>query len=197
MTGVVGTIWALLPKSKLPLHIYRAHSRLPTIKLEAAMAPGDVPCLPGTTVESAKYRCRTVVSLMPCYCSENTTELVIDMATWPVPGCQALAPRDLLHGTANDDVKNNLSPAEALYIQRLSWTTAGRGIWRRPESNIADLKNIGSSNAGMITAGRISATFRQIPWLHLDIAGPALCRVANGYWTKEGTRVSVCLLFDF
>jgi leucyl aminopeptidase len=35
------------------------------------------------------------------------------------------------------------------------------------------LKNVGSSNAGMIAAGKFLEHFTKFPWLHLDIAGPA------------------------
>ena len=49
----------------------------------------------------------------------------------------------------------------------------------------------------MITAGKFLEHFADYPWLHLDIAGSAYLRAANGYRPKEGTGVGVRLLFDF
>jgi leucyl aminopeptidase len=65
------------------------------------------------------------------------------------------------------------------------------------KSNIADFRNLGSSNAGMITAGKFLENFVDYPWLHLDIAGPAYLRTANSYRTKDGTGVGVRLLYHF
>ena len=47
------------------------------------------------------------------------------------------------------------------------------------------MKNIGSSNASMLTARKFLEQFAtDYPSLHLDIAGPAYLRTANGYRTK-------------
>jgi leucyl aminopeptidase len=51
--------------------------------------------------------------------------------------------------------------------------------------------------AGAITAGKFLEHFTDYPWLHLDIAGPAYLRIANGYRVKEGTGVGVRLVYDF
>ena len=39
------------------------------------------------------------------------------------------------------------------------------------KSDIADIKNIGGSQAGAITAGKFLEHFIDYPWMHFDIAG--------------------------
>jgi len=74
-------------------------------------------------------------------------------------------------------------------------------LWReyrnQLNSNIADIKNLGGPNAGMITAGKFLEHFTDFPWLHFDIAGSAYLKMADGYRTKEGTGVGVRLVYDF
>ena len=91
-------------------------------------------------------------------------------------------------------------------LEESGWETYERlvefPLWKEFEdelkSSIADLKNLGTPNAAMITAGKFLEHFTgEYPWLHLDIAGPAYLRSANGYRTKEGTGVGVRLMYDF
>ena len=68
------------------------------------------------------------------------------------------------------------------------------------DSPIADIANIGERMGGMLVAGLFLKEFvdPQIPWLHLDIAGPAFnTGTAHGYTPVGGTgialRTLVCL----
>ena len=68
------------------------------------------------------------------------------------------------------------------------------------DSPIADIANIGERMGGMLVAGLFLKEFvdPQIPWLHLDIAGPAFnTGKAHGYTPVGGTgialRTLVCL----
>jgi leucyl aminopeptidase len=60
---------------------------------------------------------------------------------------------------------------------------------------VADLKNIGDGpNGGMLTAGLFLKEFvpAEIPWGHIDIAGPAFNSAgASGYLPKGGTGFGV------
>jgi leucyl aminopeptidase len=76
-------------------------------------------------------------------------------------------------------------------IYRLTSTSqeTGEKIWELPlydefhdqlRSSVADIKNIGGRPGGAITAAAFLSNFTDdVPWVHLDIAGPA--------WTQEGT----------
>ena len=61
------------------------------------------------------------------------------------------------------------------------------------DSPVADLKNIGGSYAGSLTAGLFLQEFVAdgIPWAHLDIAGPAWTDTGTGDSTKGGTGYGV------
>jgi leucyl aminopeptidase len=65
------------------------------------------------------------------------------------------------------------------------------------KSDIADLKNTGSENAGMITAGKFLEHFTAYPYIHLQIAGLAYAEKPASYHGKGGTGYGVRLLFEF
>jgi len=65
------------------------------------------------------------------------------------------------------------------------------------KSDIADIKNIGGSVAGAITAGKFLAHFAKCPIIHLDIAGPSFNEKPDNYRCQGGSGVGVRLLFNF
>ena len=198
--SVVGTMGAVA-KSKLPLHVIGLIPVTDNKIGEAAMAPGDVITMSsGTTVEvlNTDAEGRLILADALLFAQKYDPELVIDLATLTGSAVRALGNHVICYmGTANDDVKKQLESSGFNTYERLVELPLWKEFGDDLKSNIADLKNIGSSNAGMITAGKFLEHFVKYPWLHLDIAGPAYLRVANGYRTKEGTGVGVRLLFDF
>jgi leucyl aminopeptidase len=79
---------------------------------------------------------------------------------------------------------------------------AGEPVWPLPlpedyrdclDSEVADLKNIGGGRyAGALTAGLFLKEFvADVPWAHLDIAGPARSEEEEAYFTKGGTGFGV------
>ena len=83
----------------------------------------------------------------------------------------------------------------------------GERVWHLPlpdeyrsqlDSNIADVKNIGSNWGGALTAGLFLKEFvsEEVPWAHLDIAGPAFADAPWGEHPKGGTGFGVRLLVD-
>jgi len=84
---------------------------------------------------------------------------------------------------------------------------AGEPVWHLPlpeeyrkdlDSEIADLKNItGTRYGGALTAGLFLSEFTgDIPWVHLDIAGPARAPSDDGYTLKGGTGFGVRTLVE-
>ena len=65
------------------------------------------------------------------------------------------------------------------------------------KSDIADIQNVGGSDAGAITAGKFLEHFTSYPFIHLDIAGPAFIKKSDSYKGKGGTGIGVRLLYDF
>ncbi len=63
------------------------------------------------------------------------------------------------------------------------------------DSPIADLKNIGDRYGGAITAALFLEEFTDgLPWVHLDIAGPARLDKHDGHISKGGTGFAVSTL---
>jgi leucyl aminopeptidase len=83
---------------------------------------------------------------------------------------------------------------------------AGEDVWPLPlpedyrkmiDSEVADIKNIGGRYAGALTAGLFLREFvGDVPWVHLDIAGPARSEEDEGYVRKGGTGFGVRTLVE-
>ncbi len=84
---------------------------------------------------------------------------------------------------------------------------AGEGLWRLPlaaeyrediKSPVADIKNVGGGSAGAITAALFLQEFvDDVPWAHLDIAGPAFAAKDRVTCPKGGTGFGVRTLLNF
>jgi leucyl aminopeptidase len=84
---------------------------------------------------------------------------------------------------------------------------AGEKLWQLPlvkeykehiKSGVADMKNIGGAHGGAITAALILQEFvDDVPWAHLDIAGPAFAESDNALCPKGGTGFGVRTLLRF
>jgi leucyl aminopeptidase len=86
-------------------------------------------------------------------------------------------------------------------------TRAGEEVWPLPlpedyrkqiDSDVADIKNIGGGRyGGALTAGLFLKEFvGDVPWVHLDIAGPARSEEDDGYVQKGGTGFGVRTLVE-
>ncbi len=66
-------------------------------------------------------------------------------------------------------------------------------------SEIADVRNSGIRYGGAITAGLFLQEFvdPSVPWIHLDIAGPAYYEAGYSYAPKGATGVGVRTLLQF
>ena len=84
---------------------------------------------------------------------------------------------------------------------------AGESVWPLPlpeeyrkliDSDVADVKNIGGGRyAGALTAGLFLKEFvGDVPWAHLDIAGPARSDDDEGYLSKGGTGFGVRTILE-
>jgi leucyl aminopeptidase len=83
---------------------------------------------------------------------------------------------------------------------------AGEEVWQMPmfdafaeqlRSEVADCKNIGTRAGGSITAAKFLEKFvGNVPWVHLDIAGPAFAENPKPYLDGGGTGVLVRTLVE-
>ena len=66
------------------------------------------------------------------------------------------------------------------------------------KSEVADIKNVGNGRwGGAITAAKLLEEFvNEIPWVHLDIAGPSFLDKAKPWSDGGGTGVMVRTLVE-
>lgn len=203
MAGAAAVIGVLAAAAgvKLPLHIIGLIPATDNKIGDKALSPGDVIRMySGTTVEvvNTDAEGRLILADAMHYAKKYDPELVLDLATLTGAAVRALGNQAICYmGTAPRAVKATLEESGWNTYERLVELPLWKEYGDELKSHIADLKNMGSGAAGMITAGKFLEHFADYPWLHLDIAGPAYLRNANGYRTKEGTGVGVRLLFDF
>ncbi|MEO7175227.1 MAG: M17 family metallopeptidase, partial [Saprospiraceae bacterium] len=166
-----------------------------------AMVPGDVITMyGGKTVEilNTDAEGRLILADTLEYAKQYKPELVIDLATLTGAAARSLGTHGIVYmGTASEKIKLQLQKSGQEVFERLVEFPLWDEYREEIKSCIADLKNIGGVNAGMITAGKFLEQFTDYPWLHLDIAGPAYLHTASGYRSKEGTGVGVRLLIQF
>jgi leucyl aminopeptidase len=124
---------------------------------------------------------------------------IIDVAT--LTGAQVVA-----LGTRTSAVMTNNEDFSSHFV-KLTQTT-GESFWPMPlpielraslDSPIADMANIGERMGGMLVAGLFLKEFIQddLPWLHLDIAGPSFNEgAAHGYTPVGGTGVAMRSLVE-
>ena len=125
---------------------------------------------------------------------------IIDVATLTGAQVVALGTRTSAAMTNNDEFREK-------FLTVASQT--GEAFWPMPlpeelraslDSPVADIANIGERMGGMLVAGLFLKDFvdPEIPWLHLDIAGPAYNESkAHGYTPVGGTGVALRTLVAF
>jgi leucyl aminopeptidase len=166
-----------------------------------AIKPGDVLKIRnGKTVEvlNTDAEGRLILADGLSLAAEEKPDAVIDLATL-TGACVVALGMKIAGLMGNDDswIGQVRSAAER----------AGESMWHLPlpqeyrkdlDSEIADLKNItGNRGGGALTAGLFLAEFTgDVPWAHLDIAGPARASGDDGYIAKGGTGFGVRTLVE-
>ena len=129
---------------------------------------------------------------------EMKPERIIDLATL-TGACVVALGEDVVGAMTND---------QSLCDQVLSAVgQSGEEAWQLPmfpefskqlRSEIADLKNIGDGRwGGAITAGKFLEEFvSEVPWVHLDIAGPAFLDKPKPWLDVGGSGVMVRSLVE-
>jgi len=124
---------------------------------------------------------------------------IIDVAT--LTGAQVVA-----LGTRTSAVMTNSEEFSSEFLQATS--RSGESFWPMPlpielraslDSPVADMANIGDRMGGMLVAGLFLKEFvsDELPWLHLDIAGPAFNEgEPHGYTPVGGTGIALRSLVE-
>ncbi len=167
----------------------------------AAQKPGDVIRHYGgktSEVLNTDAEGRLILADALALLAEKKPSCIVDTATL-TGACMVALGTDITGAMGNDDALVE----EIVQAGR----STGDWIWPLPlhkeyrrliDSNIADIKNIGDRWGGAITAAWFLAEFvGDVPWVHLDIAGPAFSEKGNDLGPKGATGVPVRALVRF
>lgn len=198
--AVVGAVY-LAALQKLRVHVVALIPSTDNRPGGNAYAPGDVVTMyNGKTVEvlNTDAEGRMILADALSYAEKFGPELVIDAATLTGAAVRAIGTKaSIVMGNADDTYFEQLEKAGEEVYERVVrfpfWDEYGEEM----KSTIADLKNIGGANAGMITAGKFLEHFVKSPYIHMDIAGPSWLEVKQDYKGQGGTGSGVRLLYNF
>lgn len=197
---MAGTMDAI-SKNKLPVWVIALIPATDNRPGKNAYAPGDViEMYDGTTVEvlNTDAEGRMILADAIAYANRYKPEVIIDAATLTGAAVRAIGDKAaIVMGNAPKKYIKNLQKSGDKVHERLVefpfWDE-----WKEElKSDIADMKNIGSPNAGMITAGKFLEHFAKYPYIHIDIAGPAFLENGQDYKGKGGTGFGVRLMYRF
>jgi len=202
--AVVGAIIAIA-ELKLPISIDAWAPLAENMVSESATRPSDIITIyGGKTVEvlNPDAEGRLILADALVRAVEVTKDLdgVIDVAT--LTGAQIVA-----LGKRTAAVMGNDDQFREGFLEAAQ--TAGESFWPMPlpeelraslDSPVADLANIGERMGGMLVAGLFLREFvpADLPWLHLDIAGPSFNEEQpHGYTPVGGVGFAVRSLTYF
>jgi leucyl aminopeptidase len=161
----------------------------------SASRPGDVfKSLSGKTVEvlNTDAEGRLVLADAMTFACRLKPDIIVDYAT--LTGACEVALGSSCAGLFSNRDENAAAIETAAQA-------VGESLWRLPlledleaglKSDIADLKNIGGRFGGAVTAALFLQNFSEgLPWMHLDIAGPARLEKAKPYCPKGATGFGV------
>jgi len=187
--------------NKLPVHVVALIPATDNRPGKNAYAPGDVvEMYDGTTVEvlNTDAEGRMILADAIAYADKYKPEVIIDAATLTGAAVRAIGTKAAIFmGNAPRKYFKQLEKSGNKVHERLVEFPFWDEWKEEMKSDIADLKNIGSAYAGMITAGKFLEHFAKQPYIHIDIAGPAFLENPEDYKGKGGTGFGVRLMYDF
>ncbi len=194
--GVMKAVAAL----ELPIHLIGILPATENLPGGAAVKPGDVVrSLSGKTIEiiNTDAEGRLVVADAIAYARRLKPRAIIDIAT--LTGACLIA-------FGNEAIAMMGNDRKLLDALRKSGENTYERVWEMPlfeeykeylKSDIADIKNIGGRDGGLVTAAYFLYEFAgDTPWAHLDIAGTAWAEKERPYVPKGASGVGTRLVLD-
>lgn len=197
--AVIGAM-AAISSMKLPINVVGIIAACENMISGNAYRNGDIiGSMSGKFIEvvntDAEGRLTLADALTYAIEKENATK-VLDIATLTGAALVALGTSITPVVASNDEFFSILQKASI---------DSGEKIWRLPaddelkellKSDVADLKNSAGRYGGTITAGLFLKEFtKDLPWLHLDIAGSSWAESASSICPKGGTGAGVRILY--
>jgi len=203
MSGAAAVASAVcaIARAKLPVYVVGLMPATDNRPGVQALVPGDIITMHnGMTVEvlNTDAEGRLILADALSYAKRYDPALVIDLATLTGAAVRAIGMFGAvaMQSKAPEELERLKKSGYDVYerlVEFPMWDEYGEQI----KSDLADLKNLGPPEAGMITAGKFLEKFTDYPYIHLDIAGPAFIDKRSSYRGQGGTGFGVRLLFEF
>jgi leucyl aminopeptidase len=201
MSGAAAVLGAALTVARLamPVRLLAVIPAAENLPDGDAVKPGDVLTMAsGKTVEvlNTDAEGRLILADALHFACRRRPDYLVDIATLTGACANALGYNFAGSMGTSAELIDVVSQAGGETFER---------VWNLPlveehskamEGDTADLKNIGPREEGAQTAAAFLAAFvaGNIPWIHLDIAGPAIRETATTLWPKGGTGFGARLL---
>ena len=198
--GVVAGTMLCLAKRKAKANVIGLVGLVENMPSSTAQRPGDiVKSMKGDTIEviNTDAEGRLVLSDILWYAQEQFKPAgIIDLATLTGAIIVGLGYENAGVFSNDDEFCNSFLKAAG---------NENEGAWRMPlgpaydkklKSRLADMKNVGGRDAGAITAAQFIKRFikKDMPWIHLDIAGVAHTKSESTYAPSGATGWGVMSL---
>lgn len=186
---------------RLPLNIVALAPSTENMPSGSALKPGDVlRTMSGQTIEilNTDAEGRLILADALTYACRYKPAVIVDIATL-TGACRVALGQEAsgMLGTS-DTFKQKI---------RKAGEKTGERVWELPlwdgyqdliKSDIADMKNAGGRDGGVITAACLLSKFvEKYPWVHLDIAATAWTEKDRPYTPKGATGIGCRLLTQF
>lgn len=203
MAGAAAVASAIhaIASARLPVHVVGLMPATDNRPGAKALVSGDIITMhSGATVEviNTDAEGRLILADALSYARRYDPMLVIDLATLTGAAVRAIGKYGAvaLQSGAASELQQLKACGDAVYerlVEFPMWEEYGELI----KSDLADMKNLGPPEGGMITAAKFLEKFIAYPFIHLDIAGPAFIEKRDSYRGTGGTGFGVRLLFEF
>ncbi len=166
----------------------------------SALKLGDVLTIrDGTTVEihNTDAEGRLVLADGLCLAVEDGADAIVDVATL-TGACMAALGLEIAGLMGNNESWTAQVQAAAARADEPVWPLPLPARYRpHLDSDVADLKNVGTEYGGALAAGLFLQEFTAgVPWAHLDIAGPMKCDRDDGWRVKGASAFGVRTLLE-
>jgi leucyl aminopeptidase len=196
-------VFKALPYLKLNVEVHGLFIAVENMPGGAAYRPGDVvAAMDGTTIEVENTDAEGRITLADAlsYATHKIKpQVIVDLATLTGAAIVALGSDLTALFCSHKELKAALMDASK---------NSGENLWELPlyqpykeliKSKIADIRNVGGRPGGAITAALFLEKFvHDVPWAHLDIAGPAYAeKESKPEWVCGGTGWGVRLILNY
>ncbi len=198
--AVVAAVTAL-PRLQPSIRVTAAIPLAENMPGGSAIKPGDVIRHYGghtSEVLNTDAEGRLVLADALAWMAEQQPEAMIDFATLTGGMVVALGRKVSGFFANRPELADEIRDAAA---------RSGERVWEMPiiddlrqemDSEVADIKNTGQRAGSPIFGAIFLADFvGDVPWIHVDIAGPARCEKEEHYLRKGGTGVGTRLLIEW